>query len=122
MRDLRLLLALLTVALLGCWVPEDFVASLDIKADKTFTLTYDGLLAFGPALAEIKEHGRLSSQDESELKRQEADLRKERGVQDVTYVGNGRYKLRYVMSGTAEPSTEVFLDLVRFQTVAANQN
>jgi len=103
------------LVLAGCWIPEDFVASLDIKADRSFTFTYDGLLAFGPALGEIKARGRLSPNDEAELRKLEAELRKERGVQDVRYIGNGRYKLRYVMSGTAEPGTEVFLDLVKFK-------
>jgi hypothetical protein len=113
---LRLSAAVLAaLVFVGCWVPEDFVASLDINADKSFTFTYDGLLAFGPALAEIKARGRLSPRDEAELKKLEAELRKERGVQDVSYIGNGRYKLRYVMSGIAEPGTKVFLDLVKFK-------
>ncbi|MEX0802411.1 MAG: hypothetical protein WD688_03710 [Candidatus Binatia bacterium] len=95
MRISRATVTVLAVLLLvGCWLPEDFVASLDIRADKSFTFTYDGVLAFGPALAEIKE----------------------RGVKDVSYIGNGRFKLRrYVMSGIAKPGTEVFLDLVKFK-------
>lgn len=81
------------LVLAGCWVPEEFVASLEIKADKSFTFTYDGVLAFGPALAEIKQRGRLSPNDEAELKKLEAELRKERGVQDISYIGNGRFKM-----------------------------
>ena len=47
MRSLRAPVTVLIFILVGCWVAEDFVASLDIKADKSFTFTYDGVLAFG---------------------------------------------------------------------------
>jgi len=111
----RTLIFSLVLILAGCWIPEDFVASLDIKADKTFIFQYDGVLAFGPALAEIKKHGRLSPRDEAEIKKGEIELRKERGVQDVSYIGNGRFKLRFAMSGIAKPGTEIFLNLVKFK-------
>ena len=46
---------LFLVVLSGCWVPENFVANVQVDKDGGYTFVYDGTLAFWPALAAIKE-------------------------------------------------------------------
>ncbi len=80
------------VTLSSCWIPEQFIATVNINKDGSYTFTYDGTLTFAPALAAAKE-GKLEAKDEAELKEEAAKMAKEPGFKSVDYQGNGRYKV-----------------------------
>ena len=62
----------------------------------------------------IKETGPISSKDEADFKRGEADLLKA-GATSAEYLGQGRFKIFFQQEGNIENGKKIFLDLVQFQ-------
>jgi hypothetical protein len=102
--------------LTSCLVPEEFTSTLNIDKNKQYKFSYDGTVAYGTALAEIKERGQLSQADNAEIKKAEANLRKEKGFSSVEYVGRGRFKVRYEESGPVQFGKKIFLDMIEFRS------
>ncbi len=103
------------LCLVSCWAPEKFTASLNVDKSKNFKFIYNGTIAFGPALGEIKQRGQLSAQGEAEMKKGEAALRKEPGFKSVEYAGDGRFKVQFEQTGPVENGKKVFIDIVEFR-------
>src|SRR5262249_51874078 len=80
------------LVLAGCWIPENFDAKVVIERDGSAVLTYDGVLAFGPALAAAAQNA-LSPADEVMFKAEGLKLQKEPGFKRVEYLGKGRYRV-----------------------------
>ena len=95
--------SILLLFLAGCWIPEDFAVNIKVNKDGSYTFTYDGNLAFAPALAAAKQ-GSLSQKDEAEFKQMGEQLRREPGFKDVKYLGNGRYKVFVEKAGKSGES------------------
>lgn len=112
---------LVTFCITSCWAPEKFTATLHVKEDKTFTFAYEGTIAFGPALGEIKQRGQLSAEAEAEMKSGEAELRKEPEFKKVKYAGNGRFAVAYEETGTIQNGKEIFLELLEFRIAPDGQ-
>jgi hypothetical protein len=89
---------ILTLALAGCWIPENFDTRITINKDGSYTFTYDGTLTFGMALAAAQQGG-LSASDEAELRKEGEKLRREPGFKKVDYQGKGRYKVLFEKAG-----------------------
>ena len=102
----------------ACFAPENFDATLAIDKRRHFQFTYDGTIAFGPALGQIKQAGRLSAAEELQMQAQTADIRKMKGIVSAMYVGNGRYKIEYREAGLLQSGRTLFLDLIKFQSDA----
>lgn len=111
-----LLLGALCCCLASCWSPEKFTAALNVDKEQNFQFTYDGTLAFVPALGEIKNRGRLTQKDEAEMKKGEQELLKESGFKTVEYIGSGRFKVHYEESGAVQDGKKIFFDLIEFHT------
>jgi len=96
LRKLRIipLTAIVSIVFLvvGCWIPENFEAKISVKKDGSYTFIYDGTLTYALALAAAKD-GSLSREDEAEMQREAATLRREPGFKHVDYLGKGRYKV-----------------------------
>lgn len=88
----------LLVALMGCFIPEQFDAKVMVNKDGSYTMAYDGTLTFVMALAAGKK-GELNANDEEMLKREGAQLARQPGFKKVEYLGNGRYKVLFEKSG-----------------------
>lgn len=116
-RFCALLLLPLLLLLPGCWWPEEFTATLELNADHTYHFTYDGVLAFGLAAAEVHRTGRLDPQTENDLKRAERDLLKEPGFKRADYLGNGRYRVRYESTGGINRRIELFSPQLKILTL-----
>jgi len=112
------LIAILTLLLSGCFWPEKFDATLDIEKDRTFSFVYDGVLAFAPAVAEIKKSGGLSRQDDRKIAEIEGELRKDSGFKAVSYAGDGRFKVRYERTGVIDRTIHIFGDSMRLVTLS----
>ena len=107
--------ALFTCFLLSsCWVPENFVANLVIDKSANYEFHYDGILAFAPAVGEIKQHGQLSEKGETEMKKAETYLRTQPGFSKANYIGGGRYQIVYDEKGAVHDSQQMFLGLLTF--------
>ena len=70
--------------------PEQFDANVTIRADGSYTYSYDGVLIFVPALMQASRAGRLDAHMEAQLKEAASQLRQE-GFQSAEYLGRGRY-------------------------------
>ncbi len=100
-RTFSLLVTLGIAALLtGCFIPENFEASVMVNKDGSYRFTYDGTLTFAPALAATME-GPLSKKDEADFEKLVEELKKESGFKKVKYLGKGRYKVFVEKSGKA---------------------
>jgi len=97
-RNCLIPLLMLLVALVGCFIPEQFDAKVVVNKDGSYTFSYDGTLTFAPALAAAKK-GELKTKDEEFFKQEVAKIAREPGFKKVDYVGNGRYKVLVEKNG-----------------------
>ena len=100
---------------LGCFVPEEFVATLEIDKDRNFQFTYDGTLVFAPSLSQIKQNGSLSVSEEAAMAQGVAELRRKPGVVSAAYAGRGRFRVQYREVGALTPGRALFMDLGKFE-------
>lgn len=100
---------------LGCFIPENFEASLHIDKERNYQFSYDGTIVFAPALSEIKGTGSLSAAKEAAMTQLVAELRSRPGVASALYVGRGRFRIKYRESGAVAPGKPLFMDLGRFE-------
>lgn len=103
----------LSLLLTGCWWPEKFNATLDINRNRSYVFRYDGLLTFSPAIAEIKQSGRLEPRAELDLNEAAKELAAEDGFRSVHYLGNGRYQVRYEKSGVIDRQIDLLGDSIK---------
>lgn len=101
--------------MLGCFVPEEFEATLEIGKDRNYLLSYDGTLVFAPSLSQIKENGSLSAGEEAALAQGVAELRRTPGIVSAMYAGRGRFRIQYRESGVLAPGKTLFMDLGKFE-------
>lgn len=87
-----LAISALTFSLSGCFVPEKFDVEVDFAQDLSYSYTYEGTVAFFPALVDIKG-GKHSAQSDKKLESEGAAFKaKNPQIQKFNYVGNGRYE------------------------------
>lgn len=117
MRSRRMMGILLTACagMLGCFVPEEFDATLEIDKDRNYQFSYDGTLVFGPVLSQIKENGSLSVSEEAAIAQAGGELRKQPGVVSAMYAGRGRFRIKYREAGALTPGRTLFMDLGTFE-------
>lgn len=70
--------------------PEQFVASVSIRANGSYSYSYHGTLIFVPALIQAGRAGFLDPELDARLKDATARLRQE-GFEKADYLGRGRY-------------------------------
>lgn len=99
----------------GCFVPEQFTATLDIDKDRNFQFSYDGTIVFAPSLSQIKQNGSLSVSEEAAMVQVLGELRQKPGVASASYAGRGRFRIKYVEAGALVPGRTLFMDLGRFE-------
>ena len=88
-----LLIAAVTL-LTGCYLPDRFELRLNLQRDGEYAFTYKGdLLAFN-FLRKIGA-GEASANDADEIQVYENDLRRDSGFSEVSYLGQGRYRVDY---------------------------
>jgi hypothetical protein len=96
------------VLLISCLVPEKFQAELKINKDATYSFLYEGTLVFTQALG---KDGKIDAATEKELAEPILeDLKKDTRYKDVSYIGNGRYKVRFEDSGDLKKQPFIFID------------
>jgi hypothetical protein len=83
----------IVLSLAGCFIPEQFEATIQINSDGSYTYTYDGILAFAPALADAKR-GRLDKRGEMEVAKLAPQMRRD-GFQKADYLGKGRFSVSF---------------------------
>jgi hypothetical protein len=105
----RVLVLLLPLFLSSCFIPEKFTATLNVTKDYVYAFEYDGIIAFGPALAEIAKKGTLSQKAEDDMRNDTAKtFRKEDGFNRATYQGKGRWSVHCKKTGTVSGTTRLF--------------
>ena len=72
--------------------PEQFDAQVAVRADGSYTYSYDGNLIFVPALIQACRAGYLEAHFEAQLKGTTGQLLQE-GFQSADYLGRGRYSV-----------------------------
>ncbi|MEM9681745.1 MAG: hypothetical protein AAF942_00635 [Pseudomonadota bacterium] len=87
------LVAVLFVA--GCYLPNDFTADIRITPAGNYNLQYTGTLTYLPLLDKLNK-GDLSQEESTrQVKAVASDLARDRGFEEVSYVGRGAYFVRY---------------------------
>ncbi|MFA7195693.1 MAG: hypothetical protein WC210_08260, partial [Candidatus Neomarinimicrobiota bacterium] len=77
---------------------ENFKAQIMVREDGSYHFAYEGNLASVFALAAIKE-GSFTQKNESEMREEAKNLKKEPGFKSAEYIGKGRYRVSVVKSG-----------------------
>ena len=111
----------LSVFTLSCFVPETFQATLNVDKARRYQFSYDGTIAFGLALDEIRKSGAMSLGSDEEMRELVLELRESPGFVSAEYVGRGRFKVQFRESGVITSGKEVFLDLVKFNVDRAGR-
>ena len=88
MKRLIWIISIASLFLAGCLLPEKFESKVDIKKDGSYTLTYDGTVAFAPALKK-----KISPKDEKKLVNMVKKIKKDPNVKEAKYLGNARYQI-----------------------------
>ena len=94
-----LLFALVVGAVSGCYLPTDFKADLRIKADGNYNFQYQGLLVYVPLLEKISRNELSRDALTEYVTVLEQDLRRDRSFEDVQYVDNAAFRVRYKKVG-----------------------
>jgi len=103
--------ALTTLGLSACLVPEKFETAVRFRPDGSYTYQYDGTAVHYLAAAALKETGRLDPKDEDGLRMDAEKGAKAPGVQKMRYTGQGRYEIRIeeeVKAGKPVKSLPIF--------------
>jgi len=87
----------------GCFLPEKFESKVDIKKDGGYELTYDGTIAYAPALGK-----KITPRDEKRLESMLKDIKKDPNVKDAKYLGNARYQIKIEQSKKAGQKAYIF--------------
>ena len=78
----------------GCYLPDRFTLQINMQRNGEYAFIYEGdLLAFN-FLRKIGA-GEVSPTDADEIKVYENDLRRDSGFSEVSYLGQGRYRVKY---------------------------
>jgi len=92
---------LCVMALTGCYLPDNFEATISLRADGRVQISFDGELAYILGVAELF-HGRMDPQAE-ELQAIAAAIKEDPRTRSVDYLGDGLYELSYLDSATLQP-------------------
>jgi hypothetical protein len=90
-----LFLALLLPLLSSCWLPGQFEAIIKIMKNGTFAVEYKGTMDYAPLVYKIKKEGLSQEEQTKQMAVLERDLRRDSGFQEVSLMGNGRFRVRY---------------------------
>ena len=88
MKKVIWLVAMVSLFLAGCFLPEKFESKVDIQKDGSYTLSYDGTIAYAPAL-----NRKISAKDEKKLESMVKDIKKDPNIKEAKYLGNARYQI-----------------------------
>ncbi|MBF0356589.1 MAG: hypothetical protein HQL43_15260 [Alphaproteobacteria bacterium] len=90
-----LFLALLLPLLSSCWLPGQFEAIIKIMKNGAFAVEYKGTMDYAPLVYKIKKEGLSQEEQTKQMAVLERDLRRDSGFQEVSLMGNGRFRVRY---------------------------
>ncbi|MBF0168127.1 MAG: hypothetical protein HQL45_10905 [Alphaproteobacteria bacterium] len=90
-----LFLALLLPLLSSCWLPGQFEAIIKIMKNGAFAVEYKGTMDYAPLVYKIKTEGLSQEEQTKQMAVLERDLRRDSGFQEVSLMGNGRFRVRY---------------------------
>ena len=104
-------LAAALLLLVGCYLPSEYNADLRITPDGRYNFRYEGFLTSAYMLQKMAE--KVSAEELAEKAAVvERDLRRDRNFSELTYVGNGTYKVKYERHGNIdEQGSFVFVRL-----------
>jgi hypothetical protein len=86
----------------ACLFPEKFDATITIHKDGRFSLSYEGILTFVLARMAMIENGKLSQEDEREIRGLEKEFLKDPKFRKSKYIGNGQFDVVYELKGSIE--------------------
>lgn len=94
------------LAISGCEItdgltPADFTAVVDVRQDGSYVLAYTGTVFYLPILAERERQVGVRDQDGETILSEDVltELGKDENVTDLSYVGDGVFKLKYTAKG-----------------------
>ena len=88
-------LALAVVLVLsGCYLPDRFKLDMNIDKSGKYAFIYEGDLVAFNFLRKIGQ-GEVRADDKDEISVYEQDLKRDSGFEEVTYLGQARYRVKY---------------------------
>ena len=108
-RPLRTLgiLAVCTLVLGSCFVPERYEAEIRLTKEGAYGLTYVGVLTYAPLFGQLAR-GAIEPEDAEEQIRKFRDyLAQDSYFTDVQSIGSGRFQVRYEREGRFEGANQM---------------
>lgn len=78
----------------GCYLPDRFQLSMNIDKGGKYAFIYEGDLVAFNFLRKIGQ-GEVRADDADEIAVYEQDLKRDSGFEEVTYLGQARYRVKY---------------------------
>ena len=91
----RVACLLIAVLLAGCYLPSDFNADLRITPGGDYNFQYTGQLTYVPLLEKIREGGLSQLETAQQVKSIIADLSRDKGFEEISYVDSATFRVRY---------------------------
>lgn len=92
-RFFNIVLALVTLLIASCLMPEKFLLEIDIDGNGNVTYTYNGTIADVRILMGLAESGQPTAEEEKEIQAYFEELRTYPGIKKYTYMDIGRAKV-----------------------------
>jgi len=89
----------LSLALTGCYLPDQFRSEVRINRAGDFAITYEGDLVYAPLYAGLLQGKVPAAEESAKSEDAERDLKRDSGFQSVTPLGKGRFSVRYERQG-----------------------
>lgn len=107
----KLSAALAAVAVLcvlaSCYIPDAFEAEIRLTRDGGFGVGYEGILTYAPLYGQIAR-GEISKEKADENNEMMAEqLRRDAAFKEVTLLGRGRYRVKYLREGRFEGALQM---------------
>ncbi|WP_413203688.1 hypothetical protein [Rhodospirillum sp. A1_3_36] len=103
----RLLLAgLMALVVASCWLPDQFVAEVRLARNGDYAITFDGDMVWVPLVEALRANEIEGKELEDKIAVLTRDLTRDESFKEVTYQGNGRFKVRYERTGFLYPKDQ----------------
>ncbi len=86
---------LIVILLTGCYLPSDFTADLRITPNGNYNFQYTGQLTYLPLLEKIDKGALSQSETAEQVKAITADLARDKGFQEISYLDRASFHVRY---------------------------
>ena len=93
------LLACAGVTLAGCYLPARFDAEIELARNGFYKMTFEGFVVDLNLYEQIRQKKLKPGEDKPKIQRIITDFKRDKDTQEISYFGQGAFKVKWVKSG-----------------------